>query len=68
MTDAAVASAAAAGTSVNSGGMVGNFSFAAAPPVPSLPRVKNWEYLTWKVENGVSQLTSDNFATVTGIS
>jgi len=68
VTAAAVASAAAAATSVNSGGMVGNFSFAAAPPVPSLPRVKNWEYLTWKVENGVSQLTSDNFATVTGIS
>lgn len=68
VTAAAVLSAANATTSVNSDGIVGNFSFTAAAPVPSLPRVKNWEYLTWKVENGASQLTSDNFTTVTGIS
>ena len=68
VTAASVPSAAKAMTSVNSGGMLGNFSFAAAAPVPSLPRVKNWEYLTWKVENGASQLTSDNFVLVTGIS
>ena len=34
--------------------------------MPSLPRVKNWEYLTWKVEDGVAQLVSNNFATGDG--
>ena len=68
VTAASVLSAAKATTSVNSSGMLGNFSFASAPPVPSLPRVKNWEYLTWKVNNGAAQLVSDNFTLLTGIS
>ncbi len=68
VTAASVLSAAKATTSVNSGGLLGSFSFAAASPVPSLPRAKNWTYLTWKVEGGAAQLVSDNFALLTGVS
>jgi ABC-type branched-subunit amino acid transport system substrate-binding protein len=68
VTAASVLSAAKATTAVNSAGMLGNFSFAAAAPAPALPRVKNFEYLTWKVNNGAAQLVSNNFTLLTGIS
>jgi branched-chain amino acid transport system substrate-binding protein len=68
VTAASVLSAANAMTSVNTGGLLGAFSLSGAAAVPSLPRVKNWQYLTWKVENGAAQLVSDKFTLLTGIS
>jgi len=42
-------------------GLYATFSYSAPAPDPSLPRVKNWSYLVWTVENGAAKLDSPDF-------
>lgn len=68
VTAAAVLKAAEAITTVNSDGLLAPYSFSQASPVPSLPRAKNWDYLTWKVENGKTVPSSSSWIALTGLS
>jgi branched-chain amino acid transport system substrate-binding protein len=65
---ASVLAAAKASTSTESANLMAPFGFASAPPVASLPRDKNWGYLTWKVEGGSATLVGNGFTTLTGLS
>lgn len=66
-TPSAILKAANATQSFDTGGVVAPFSFTSAAPVAQFPRVKNWNYVTWKVEGGTTQLTTSGFQLLTGV-
>jgi branched-chain amino acid transport system substrate-binding protein len=68
VTASSVLEAAKASTATDTSSVMSPFGFASVAPVASLPRLKNWGYLTWKVAGGSAQLVGTGFTQLTGIS